>query len=63
VSKVCYCDGVLLAFAATEKCRSDSMIFVIPPQDALSATLQLGLIRLPELELARERPGGPLPHG
>jgi hypothetical protein len=32
-------------------------------EDALSAMLQLGLIRLPELELAQARPGGPLPHG
>jgi predicted ester cyclase len=31
-------------------------------EDALSAMLQLGLIRLPELEV-QERPGGPLPRG
>ncbi|MCC8953399.1 ester cyclase [Bradyrhizobium sp. Pear77] len=32
-------------------------------EDALSAMLQLGLIRLPELEIVQERPGGPLPPG
>jgi hypothetical protein len=32
-------------------------------EDALSAMLQLGLICLPELELAQARPGGPLPRG
>jgi predicted ester cyclase len=32
-------------------------------EDALSAMLQLGLIRLPELEIVQERPGGPLPRG
>jgi hypothetical protein len=32
-------------------------------ENALSAMLQLGLIRLPELELAQTRPGDPLPHG
>lgn len=32
-------------------------------EDALSAMLQLGLIRLPELEVSEERPGGPLPRG
>jgi hypothetical protein len=32
-------------------------------EDALSAMLQLGLIRLPELEMVQERPGGPLPPG
>jgi predicted ester cyclase len=32
-------------------------------EDALSAMLQLGLIRLPELEVPRERPGGALPPG
>jgi hypothetical protein len=32
-------------------------------EDALSAMLQLGLIRLPELEMVQERPGGPLPRG
>lgn len=30
-------------------------------EDALSAMLQLGLIRLPEHEMVQERPGGPLP--
>jgi hypothetical protein len=32
-------------------------------EDALNAMLQLGLIRLPELEAAEERPGGALPRG
>lgn len=32
-------------------------------EDALSAMLQLGLIRLPELEIVQERSGGPLPRG
>jgi predicted ester cyclase len=32
-------------------------------EDALSAMLQVGLIRLPELETAPERPGGALPRG
>jgi predicted ester cyclase len=32
-------------------------------EDALSAMLQVGLIRLPDVEVAQERPGGPLPRG
>lgn len=32
-------------------------------EDALNAMLQLGLIRLPEPDVAQERPGGPLPRG
>lgn len=32
-------------------------------EDALTAMLQLGLIRAPEPEAAAARPGGPLPPG
>jgi predicted ester cyclase len=32
-------------------------------EDALSAMLQVGLIRLPDVEMAQERPGGPPPRG
>jgi hypothetical protein len=32
-------------------------------EDALSAMLQLGLIRLPELDVPQQKPGGALPPG
>jgi predicted ester cyclase len=57
--------GRKLKFAGTTILRLDNgrIAEELGQEDALSAMLQLGLIRLPELDMVQERPGGPLPRG
>jgi predicted ester cyclase len=57
--------GRKMKFAGTSVLRLESgrIAEELGQEDALSAMLQLGLIRLPELEIVQERPGGPLPRG
>ena len=57
--------GGKLKFAGTTILRLDNgrIADELGQEDALSAMLQLGLIRLPEFDMVQERPGGPLPRG
>jgi predicted ester cyclase len=57
--------GRKMKFAGTTVLRLENgrIAEELGQEDALSAVLQLGLIRLPELESAQARPGGPLPRG
>jgi predicted ester cyclase len=57
--------GRKMKFAGTTVLRLENgrIAEELGQEDALSAMLQLGLIRLPELEMVQERPGGPLPSG
>jgi predicted ester cyclase len=57
--------GRKMKFAGTSVLRLEDgrVAEELGQEDALSAMLQLGLIRLPELEVPQERPGGPLPRG
>ena len=57
--------GRKMKFAGTTVLRLENgrIAEELGQEDALSAMLQLGLICLPELELAQARPSGPLPHG
>jgi predicted ester cyclase len=57
--------GRKMKFAGTTVLRLENgrIAEELGQEDALSAMLQLGLICLPELELAQARPGGPLPRG
>ena len=57
--------GRKMKFAGTTVLRLENgrIAEELGQEDALSAMLQLGLIRLPELEMVQERPGGPLPAG
>ena len=57
--------GRKMKFAGTTVLRLENgrIAEELGQEDALSAMLQLGLIRLPELEMVQERPGGPLPRG
>ena len=57
--------GRKMKFAGTTVLRLENgrIAEELGQEDALSAMLQLGLIRLPELEIPQQRPGGPLPRG
>jgi hypothetical protein len=57
--------GRKMKFAGTTVLRLENgrIAEELGQEDAVSAMLQLGLIRLPEREMVQERPGGPLPHG
>src|SRR5258708_36734164 len=57
--------GRKMKFAGTTVLRLENgrIAEELGQEDALSAMLQLGLICLPELELAQARPGVPLPRG
>jgi predicted ester cyclase len=57
--------GRKMKFAGTTVLRLENgrIAEELGQEDALSAMLQLGLICLPELELAQARPGGRLPRG
>jgi predicted ester cyclase len=57
--------GRKMKFAGTTVLRLENgrIAEELGQEDALSAMLQLGLICLPEPELAQARPGGPLPRG
>ena len=57
--------GRKMKFAGTTVLRLENgrIAEELGQEDALSAVLQLGLIRLPEFEMVQERPGGPLPTG
>lgn len=57
--------GRKMKFAGTTVLRLENgrIAEELGQEDALSAMLQLGLICLPELELAQARPGGQLPRG